>query len=39
MGSFPLDVDTWQDYEALLAGDPSLTDAQRLTHDRSRTNG
>jgi len=38
-GVVPVDVDTWQDYEALLAGDPSLTDDQRLTHDRSRTNG
>ena len=38
-GVVPVDVDTWQDYEALLAGDPSLTHDQRLTHDRSRTNG
>lgn len=38
-GVVPVDVDTWQDYEALLAGDPSLIDDQRLTHDRSRTNG
>ena len=31
-GAVPVDVDTWQDYEALLADDASKDD------DRSRTN-
>jgi molybdenum cofactor cytidylyltransferase len=36
-GPVPVDVDTWQDYEALLAGDQPRTSDHHLGHDRSRT--
>ena len=36
-GPVPVDVDTWQDYEALLAGDQPRTSDHHLRHDRSRT--
>lgn len=37
-GDVPVDVDTWQDYEALLAHDQPLTDDLSLTDGHFRTN-